>query len=118
LIIRYNEARPLAAKPDLGSSAAERLRMPGVLDDSITFACRLEAGRETVHFPAKRFHELCEQGGTRRGTRALSLNRPAVLVLRRFFDAARVASPPRAGSLCGPPGLPRRQGGPRREPTA
>jgi hypothetical protein len=36
--------------------------MPSVLDDPITFTCRLEARRETVHFPANLIHEHREQG--------------------------------------------------------
>jgi hypothetical protein len=48
------------------------------------------ARRETVYFLARLIHEHCVRVGTRRGTRALSPFRHAVLVLRWFLDGTRV----------------------------
>jgi hypothetical protein len=64
--------------------------VPSIPDDPITFACALEARRETVYFLAKLIHEHCERAGTRRGTRVLGPFRHAVMALRWFLDATRV----------------------------
>jgi hypothetical protein len=39
--------------------------MSNVADDPITFACTLEARRETVYFFARLVHERCARLGTR-----------------------------------------------------
>jgi len=65
--------------------------VPSVADDRVVFTAALGASRETVYFLARLLHQRREQVGTRRGTRALGPFKQAVLVLRWFLDAARVA---------------------------
>jgi hypothetical protein len=51
LIIRNGEAKPLvAAYLNERSTIAERLRLPRIPDDLITFTCALEDWREPVYF--------------------------------------------------------------------
>jgi hypothetical protein len=61
-----------------------------VSDEPITFACALEARRETVYFVARLIQGRCASVGTRRGTRVLGPFRQAVLVLRWFLDGTRI----------------------------
>ena len=65
--------------------------MPSVADDPIVFSATLSASRETVYFLARLLHQRRIVVGTRRGTRALGPFKQAVLVLRWFLDATRVA---------------------------
>lgn len=64
--------------------------MSSAADDPITFACTLEARRETIYFLARLVHERCARLGTRHGTRALGPFRQAVLVMRWFLDGTRI----------------------------
>ncbi len=65
--------------------------MPSVADDPIVFSATLPVSRETVYFLARLLHRRRIHVRTRRGTRALGPFRQAVLVLRWFLDATRVA---------------------------
>ena len=65
--------------------------MPSVADDPVTFTATLGVSRETVYFLARLLHQRRNQVGTRRGTRVLGPYRQAVLVLRWFLNATRVA---------------------------
>lgn len=65
--------------------------MPSVADDAIVFSATLPVSRETVYFLARLLHQRRIDVGTRRGTRALGPFKQAVLVLRWFLDATRVA---------------------------
>lgn len=65
--------------------------MPSVADDPIVFSATLPVSRETVYFLARLLHQRRIQVRTRCGTRALGPFRQAVLVLRWFLDATRVA---------------------------
>jgi hypothetical protein len=55
------------------------------------FTATLRVSRETVYFLARLLHQRRIELGTRRGARALGPFRQAVLVLRWFLDATRVA---------------------------
>lgn len=65
--------------------------MPSLADDPSTFTAALPVSRETVYFLARSLHQRRSALGTRRGTRALSPFKQAVLVLRWFLNATRVA---------------------------
>jgi hypothetical protein len=65
--------------------------VPSVADDPIVFSAALPVSRETVYFLARLLHQRRQEMGTRRGTRALGPFKQAVLVLRWFLDATRVA---------------------------
>jgi hypothetical protein len=65
--------------------------VPSVADDPVMFTATLRISRETVYFLARLLHQRRSQVGTRRGARVLGPFRQAVLVLRWFLDAARVA---------------------------
>jgi hypothetical protein len=65
--------------------------VPSFADEPVTFTAALGASRETVYFLAGLLHRQRSELGTRRGTRTLGPFRQAVLVLRWFLDATRVA---------------------------
>lgn len=72
------------------------------MSSSITYTSVLDANRETAQFCSAL---LAAHRRTRTGTRALSLFKQAVFVLRWFLDATRVAPswPPTTPSSTAPP---------------
>lgn len=65
--------------------------MSSLADDPVTFTGVLPVSRETVYFLATLLHQRQRELGTRRATRALGPFRHAVLVLRWFLNATRLA---------------------------
>ena len=59
---------------------------------SITYEAVLDVSERTAQFLSKLLHEERVRRGTRKGTRALSTYKQAVLVLRWFLDDTRVSA--------------------------
>ncbi|MGW2936163.1 HARBI1 family protein [Streptomyces sp. NPDC001156] len=72
------------------------------MPSNITYTAVLDVSRQTAQFLARLLQQHRERLGTRKGTRALSPFKQAVLVLRWFVDGTRMAQLARDNGISGP----------------